>query len=88
MSLTAKITAWIGAALAAADILLSVLTYGTDQAESATTSTVVHESRHVRVESDVKHIGEVVKEQNKVIQAQLSEGREMRIIILKKIMED
>jgi hypothetical protein len=87
MSNTARVTAWATAAAAVMGVLLAALSYGANRADSYTEIAVKHETRHVSTESDVESISETMREQNKVIQAQLSEGREMRIIILKKILE-
>ena len=85
---TVKVYTWFGAAVAAATVLLSLLVYSTDRAESATRTVVAHESRHVKVESDVERIDTSVKDHYQIIQSQLAAVHKMDILILEHVIKE
>lgn len=87
MSNTAKVTTWVVAAAAVLSVLLAALTYGASRATSSTQAAVMHESRHVRTESDVERIDDSTEAQFNIIQSQLAAINAMDVIILNKIIE-
>ncbi len=85
---TVKVSVWIGSAVATMGMLVAVLTYNADRAESATNVAVTHESRHVRVESDVERIDGSMVDNFKIIQSQLAAEHQMNLLILGRVMKE
>ena len=88
MSRKVKVSAWIMSATAIVTTLLALAVYSTDRAESATTVAVVHESRHVQTEYDVKRIDGSMEDHFQIIQSQLAAGHEMNLMILERVIRD
>ena len=88
MSDAAKVTTWIAAATAVMGVLLAALTYGANRADSFTQAAVVHESRHVVIESDVERIDDTVEDHFKIIQSQMAASHEMSLLILKHVVKE
>ena len=88
MSNAAKLTAGVGAGTAVLGVLLAALTYGASRATSSTQAAVMHESRHVRTESDVDRIDETVEDHFKIIQSQMAASHEMSILILQHVVKE
>lgn len=88
MSTTAKISAWIAAVAAIVGMIIALLTFSGDRSQASTEVAVVHESRHVKTESDVEHIEETVEDHYRVIQAQYQASNQMLVIVLENQMKD